>query len=557
MTRTETAWSGRRGIALVAAVALAASLVGIRNDFTNDDIHLIANNARVQDLANWSEWIRLPFWPPPYSPDLYRPVTSALLALEYIAGAGSPAVFRIVSYLLYAACAVGVFSLAKRMLPETFAFGAALLFAAHPVHVEAVALGVGQSELAVALIAMAMCVRYIDRRRGDGLRRKDWLILGMLYAVACLTKEHGLVIPGLLVAAELVLISAPKRAVMPGLAGLTVIAAAVLFVRHLVLGDVGGSFTAEALVGLGAGGRALTMLAVVPRWLHLLAWPSHLQADYSPREIVASPGFGITEAAGLIVVMSVLIAGWAMRRRSPAVSFGIAWMAITLLPVSNVIIPTGIVLAERTLFLPSVGFVITVTALVDVLLSGDARLARPVVCAGLVLVAIGVGRSVERQRVWRNEGYLVGRSVQDAPLSFRMQEAYGDLLFGADQPELAHQAYARAMDLAPRATTWRVQNDLGRALARRGDTAEQAVVLRASLAQQPDQELIRAELVAAQLVLGEYTDARSVADSGVAMGKSVAVFAGLRAVADSALRSNAPPGSIRLSLQSGALAPSR
>src|SRR3954468_2370774 len=135
-------------IAAIVVVALVACIAGIGNEFAQDDIYLIQDNARIHSLANVVEFFRSPFWPPPFSPDLYRPLTSLLLAAEYQIGFGDPTVFRLVSYALYAAVGVNVYLLGRKLIPRGFAIGAALLFVAHPVHVEAVALATGQSELA-------------------------------------------------------------------------------------------------------------------------------------------------------------------------------------------------------------------------------------------------------------------------------------------------------------------------------------------------------------------------------------------------------------------------
>jgi protein O-mannosyl-transferase len=555
-------WANSDGLAIAAicAVVAVATIAGIGNDFTSDDLQLIASNARIQDLGRWREWFTLPFWPPPFSPDLYRPLTSALLACEYVLGAGSPLVFRLASYLLYAASCVGVFALCKRMMPRGFALAAALVFAAHPVHVEAVALGVGQSELVVACLAIAMSVLYIDARRRGPLTVRRWSLLICLYAVACLTKEQGFVLPALLIAAEFILLSETLgqrlRTLWRGFASLAAVAVIVLLQREHVLGDVRGSFTAEALLGLGIGGRTLTMLAVVPQWARLFLWPAHLRSDYSPQEIVASTGVGPAEAFGILLILSLLIAGWATRRRAPAVTFGLAWCALALAPVSNVFVPSGIVLAERTLFLPSIGFVIAGAGLVHFVLSARPSLhgahSRWLAGACAAVVLLGVARSVERQRVWRNEGFLVARGVQDAPRSFRMQQAYGNLLFELDQPQLARAAYARAMQLAPPTVVWRVHNDLARAWKLRGDFSAEADELRTSLSQLPDQESTRGELIVAALALGRYGDARSEADSGIVHGASATVFGGLRALADSAARVKAPAGTIKIVLHLGA-----
>ena len=90
-------------ILAVVGVALAASIAGIANNFAQDDLPLIMGNVRVHELGNLRALLTSPFWPSPYSPDLYRPLTSLLLAIEYAIGAGAPVVFRVVSYLLLVA----------------------------------------------------------------------------------------------------------------------------------------------------------------------------------------------------------------------------------------------------------------------------------------------------------------------------------------------------------------------------------------------------------------------------------------------------------------------
>ena len=269
----------RRDRFLVAFVALAATVAGVRNDFAYDDILVVLHDDRVVDAGRWIEFLTAPYWAPPHSPDLYRPVASLLLAIQYGLGAGGPLVFRLVSFGLYALSAILVLSLASRIMSRGPALATAALFAAHPVHVEAVVQAVNQGELLVAILSLIAVNRYIDRRRAGALRTRDWLMIATLYVLAVLTKENGLVLPGLLAAAELFLVDdepiADKlRSAWRGYALLAGIACAPLMIRTLVpAGNVVGAFTAEALVGASLGGRMLTMLQVVPMWLRLLAWP--------------------------------------------------------------------------------------------------------------------------------------------------------------------------------------------------------------------------------------------------------------------------------------------
>lgn len=546
--------------AAVAVVALAASLAGLGNAFAYDDIPMIELNPRLHGLGRWREILASPYWPPPWREEHYRPFTSLFFALQHAIGGGSPMVFRLVSYLLYAATSVGVYLLGARLLPRGVALGAALLFAAHPVHVEAVAPAVGQSELLVALAGLAMTIHYLDRRRAGWLRPRDWVVLGAWYAMASLAKEHGLTLPAFLLLAEALLLRAPlaerTRRLLPGFAALGALAASLVALRFLVIGgQFSANWVAEAIDGLSLGERTRTMLMVVPEWARLLLWPAHLRLDYAPQEFTASTGWGVAEVTGLLLVVTVLVVVAACWRRAPAVAFGFGWMILALAPVSNILVPTGSLLAERLLFLPSAGVLLAGGGLVA-WASGGApslrqRMHQVLVAGTSVLVLLGVARSAERHRVWRNEAFLSVRSVQDAPRSYRTQRAYADILFQLGQDSLALDAYARSIALAPPAHVWRVRNDLAERLRARGAREAELEQLRASLAAQPEQPDARGHLVAALLAIGRYAEAGQEAARAAAAGMQPEVFNGLRQVADSAARAGAPPGSVLVRIQTG------
>jgi len=538
---------------------LAAGVLVTANAFSNDDILLIENNARVHDLYGARSMFTQPYWPPPFSQDLYRPLLSLLHALEFTIGLGQPLVFRVVSMLVYAGAAIATFRLLAVLGRRSVALGASLLFAAHPLHVEAIALAVAQNELLVGLISAWAVRRYVVVRRAGMPHGVDWAMFAAAVVVASLLKETGLVLPGLLLASEFLLFPpetrAPRRSLAKGYALLGLAVAAVLTVRTLVLREIGGTFIAPALVGATPFSRALTMLGVVPEWTRLLVWPAHLRADYSPQEFAVSVSFGARETVGLLLLIAAAASGIIARRTAPVLSFGIAWTGIALVPVSNVLVPTGILIAERTLFLPSIGVAIAAAGLADgivrVMRNGRWHLPAWVVVAGLSL--LGLLRGGERLRVWRNEGFLTVRTVQDSPRSFRAQRDYGNTLYYLGYPDAGLEAYRRAIALAPSAEVWTVHNALAVHHRERGETDAEIEQLTASLTAQPRQEQTRAQLVVAYLFTGRYQEAARAAQVATATATTPGVFLQLRALADSALQVNAPPGSVRIGLVSGTL----
>ncbi len=424
-------------VAGLVFVALAASISGITNQWAQDDFAIIWKNPAVHHLAQAWRVFAQPYWPPPFAPDLYRPLALLSYAVEWAVGGGAPMLFRVVSYLLYALSSVVVFRIARLALRFGPAFAAAALFAAHPVHVEAVAMAVNQGELWVTLLSGIAVLQYVAARRAGGaIDRRTILTIGGLYLVGCLFKENALVLPGFLVAAEWLLVpgsdSLRTRLARsrPLLLALGLIAVSYLGLRSAVLGgDVVGTSVAEALAPYGVGGRALTMLSVVPQWFRLLFWPAHLQGDYSPAEIVAQTAWGADQTLGAALLAGAVLIAFAARHRAPAVTFGVLWCAVALFPVHNVLVPTGIVLAERTLLLPSVGAMIALGGVGALLLERAeprARLGLASVAGALVI--LGVYRSTIRHPVWSDQfNYWYVTANHDAPLSYRAHHALAEM----------------------------------------------------------------------------------------------------------------------------------
>src|SRR5690606_33726767 len=112
---------------------------------------------------------------------------------------------------------------------------------------------------------------------------------------------------------------------------------------------------------LDTAARAQTVLGVIPEWGRLLVWPASLQADYGPPQIPIGGPFEARHLLGLGILVAWALSLWiTIRLRLRLIAIGLAWIPVALSPVSNLLFPTGILLAERTLFLPSVGIALIV-----------------------------------------------------------------------------------------------------------------------------------------------------------------------------------------------------
>ena len=239
-------WS-RWATPFIAVLALASSAVGIVNRFTYDDRYIIQLNPVMRSLDGWWRAFQRSYWPKDWGGDGYRPLT--MLAFPGGVDGGRPesdAVPRRQHLALCRGVCPSCSALAKRFLPAWAAWITAALFAVHPVHVEAVANVVGQAELLVAAALVSATILYVRDRQSGALQLRTVAIIAVLYTIACLSKEHGIVLPAILVAAELTVIEdttawrARMRSLRPFFLFLTAIAVAFIWARSLVLAEHGG-----------------------------------------------------------------------------------------------------------------------------------------------------------------------------------------------------------------------------------------------------------------------------------------------------------------------------
>ena len=171
---------------------------------------------------------------------------------------------------------------------------------------------------------------------------------------------------------------------------------------------------------LSAADRAFTMLTLMPRIARLLVFPTHLSGDYSPTDVPIAHAFDPLQLPGIFICVGVVLLAFVLRRGAPVASLGLFWVTIAFAPVSNFIVPAGFIIAERTLLFPSVGVVLVAGAIVAWVLARDIRVERRVLATvtGLLL-ALGLARSVDRQRVWKNNDVFFDHLVKDAPNDYR------------------------------------------------------------------------------------------------------------------------------------------
>ena len=135
----------------VAVVAALLFLPGIRYGFVQDDRAIIAANPAAHSVAAALRAVDQPYWPRPAAGGLYRPLTILSYAVDWSLSGGSAGWLHLMNAVWHSLATFLVMLALARWVPEPGVLAAGLVFAVHPVHVEAVAGLVGRADLLVTV----------------------------------------------------------------------------------------------------------------------------------------------------------------------------------------------------------------------------------------------------------------------------------------------------------------------------------------------------------------------------------------------------------------------
>ena len=413
---------------------MAAALVfgnALANGFAYDDVHIVVDNTGIQSLETLPTAVfKTPYWPESAGErvGLWRPVTTALLGLEYLVSGGSPLLFHAVNVVLHVIASVLALLLFVELMSLPAAFAAGLIFAVHPLHVEAIANVVGVSEVASTTFVLAACLVHLR-----GGHRSGWgqaLVIGGLYALGFGAKESAVTLPALIFLLDAVRRHVTVREVPAYVVDrwrsylvMLLVAGVVLWGRVQVLGTIASPLPPVGADILTEIPRIWTLAEVWTHYVRLWIFPLDLSADYSPNVIPISTGWHAANLTGAVLALSILVITLLAWRRdatgsgvdkSRTASFGVVWFLIAISPISNVFFLSGVLLAERTLYLPSVGLAAATGWLI-------VRFARERPRGGWVLlvavVLMASARTWTRTPTWKDTETMMTTLLEEHPES--------------------------------------------------------------------------------------------------------------------------------------------
>jgi len=405
---------------------------------------IIKGDPRLRGL-NWTnlqQIISRNYWWPMES-NVYRPLTTVSYLINYsILGNGeNPPGYHVLNLLLHWFNSWLVLLITRRLSNRLdIALLAASLFAVHPVNTEAVTNVVGRADLLATLFVLLAGWSYI--RAGDPDAREGiWLALMAVAAtIGTMAKENGIMIVAFVPLYDRLWHRRPFSELCRRYVALVPAAVLVVVIRRWVEFStviVQEFFIDNPLAAATPFQRMMTAIGIIGRYLRLLVFPRTLSADYSFNQI---PIYGTNTATdiaayiSLAVIAALIGAAIYLRSRQKLFAWGVLFFFLMMLPTSNLILTIGSIMADRFMYLPSIGFCAAAAVILLAISEKVAPLTR--VRWGLPVALIGLLgiRTYVRNVDWNDNVSLWQSTVAAAPASFKAHMIYGQMLLAnADQ----------------------------------------------------------------------------------------------------------------------------
>uniref|UniRef100_A0A4W4EW05 Protein O-mannosyl-transferase TMTC3 n=1 Tax=Electrophorus electricus TaxID=8005 RepID=A0A4W4EW05_ELEEL len=362
--------------------------------FVFDDVSAILDNKDLRPSTPIRNLFLNDFWGTPMSEERshksYRPLTVLTFRFNYLLSELRPASYHMLNVVLHAAVCVLFLRLCRLLLDHTTSLVAALLFAVHPVHTEAVTGVVGRAELLSSIFLLAAFLAYTESKGAEhSVAWSPMVLTVFLVAIATLCKEQGITVIGICCVYEvfvaqgftLPMLAETVVQVLRGKGGFshtllqTLLKLVVLIISTLLLVvvrvqviqsqlPVFTRFDNPAAVSTTPT-RQLTFNYLLPVNGWLLLNPSELCCDWTMGTIpLVETLLDLRNLATLaFYTLLSLLAYHSLRHTHSSakiVVMALSLMVLPFVPASNLFFPVGFVVAERVLYVPSMGFCVLV-----------------------------------------------------------------------------------------------------------------------------------------------------------------------------------------------------
>ena len=434
----------------------------LANHFTYDDRVVILENEYFQSLYSLKNLFSKNYFK--FSGEsTYRVVVTISYLIDYKIWRLNSFGFHFTNLLLHLLVTFALYFLLieimdrlKSSIPDSpnsqLPFMATILFSVHPVHSEVIN-AIGFMEDLLCSLFYILSFYFFIKALGITSRKSDRVFLAMAigtYILSLFSKEMGITLPLVLL---LYYVIYERGSIRIQRFILYLIPFIIITLFYIVIYFIILSVPPQEIAYYPGGNfvnNILTMSKVFVYYIILLFFPLRLKVQY---EFPASTSFlDVVALISILIIVFLIVFSIYLKRYSFMYTFSILFFFITLLPVSN-LIPIMNFIAERHLYLPSIGFCLIIAYLIDKKMRDRRKPSVPHISLSYVILTILLCFyfviNFKQNRIWKDDLSLWGQAVKDVPQSFRVRYNLGCAYRIVKDYKKAMEEFKEAIKLNP------------------------------------------------------------------------------------------------------------
>jgi len=435
------------GILIILTFLLYGNTV--RNHYSLDDYHIAKNNPDFEQGIKAIPKIFTTMYASENGLNFgYRPLVRTSFAIEHQFFGKNPYISHFINIIFYLIAVLLLYKILRRLLRDYhhfLPFIISLLFLAHPIHTEVVASLKNRDELFVlifSLLALDQAIKYADT-----LNKKHiyWAMamIGLSFLSKPTTAAFFFIIPlSLYFFTHLELRKIVRLTFVVGT--IAVIAAFVPFL-YLPQFDRPMSLMENPLAIEGGLMNHIAYAGfTLMYYLKLLFFPHPLRYYYGYNMFPDINFSNIWVILGIIIHVGLLVYAIMLLKKKHILSYAILVYLISIAMFSNLVRPAPGIIAERFLFIPSIGFSIVIAYFLYWLFwqnpaakrAGFYKLTGIVFVTIIILIPYSV-KTIIRNAHWRTEMTLYKADMPYLHNSVKGNELYANEIMKMVNRELA------------------------------------------------------------------------------------------------------------------------
>jgi tetratricopeptide (TPR) repeat protein len=425
----------------------------IEHDFALDDGTVVhENSVTTQGFSGIPTILKTDYW---YGSGhntsrvpIYRPTSLIVYAIVWECSPGNPHAYHFINVLFYAISCLLLFLVLCKLFEDQnllFPFICALLYTAHPIHTEVVNNIKSLDEILCFLFGLGSIWFFLKNALSGS---KLFLLAGAIsFFLALLSKENGISFLLIIPLTLFFFTSTSLRKIFTVFLTPLVLTGAWLLLRNIVFedlplntGNTGSILNNTLNAATDTGSRYATAFYILLKYIGLLIFPHPLSYDYSFSQINIQNSSSPLALFGILFYTGIAIYALLNLKKKSIVAYGILFFLITLAPVSNLFFLLAATMAERFMYIPSLGFCIVLTYFL-IRLSKTEYLKnsfqnlfaffaahKTVFLVVLLMVALYYYKTKQRSLDWKDSLTLFSRDAETSGNSARTNQSLGSAL---------------------------------------------------------------------------------------------------------------------------------